>query len=104
MKLAIGLIVSAFSTLAIACPQEAQIIATITSATSNGPTTCTAFVDASTTRFYADNGCGLSFADVVSEGVQFRRHAGVSCDSAKESELNGIVKRSSDGRLILEQN
>lgn len=90
------------SIFARACDGEAQIIARIETVKIS-MTSCKAFVDLLSVKFYAPNRfCPLDIADIASEGVEVGLKNGHDCRLEPGDELNGTVSKNKGGHLILE--
>ncbi len=85
------------------CLGEAQIIATITERSTDSLTHCTAKIDASSVKVYNQNGmCPMDLSEVISLGIQMGLTNGHDCDITVGGEINGIIYKRIDGKIVLE--
>ena len=85
------------------CLGEAQIIAKITERSTDSLTTCTAKIDASSVRVYNQNGlCPMDLSEVISQGIEMGLTNGHDCDITVGGEINGIIYKRIDGKIVLE--
>lgn len=85
------------------CLGEAQIVATITGRSTNSLTSCTAKIDASSVRVYNQNGmCPMDLSEVISLGIEMGLTNGHDCDITVGDEINGVIVKRIDGKIILE--
>ncbi len=102
MKHFVLIIMSLATTKALACTGEAQIIAKVGSIEKT-MTSCTARLDSSSIRFYAENGtCPLDIDEVLAQGIEVGLKDGHDCRFDVGSELSGVLVKNSAGRLVLE--
>ena len=92
-----------FSNASANCLGEAQIIAKITERSTDNLTHCTAKIDASSVRVYNQNGmCPMDLSEVISQGIDMPLTNGHDCEITVGDEINGIVYKRVDGRIVLE--
>ncbi len=91
------------STASANCLGEAQIIAKITGRSTNSLTFCTAKIDASSVRVYNQNGmCPMDLSEVISKGIEMNLSNGHDCDINVGDEINGVIVKRIDGKIVLE--
>lgn len=102
MKLVLSLFLSLITSTALACQQEAQVIATIKESVKVGTNSCIVYIDSNQVRFHAASyACPLEISEIAIEGVDVGLNKALSCNLQPGEELNGIVVRIDSG-LILE--